>query len=219
MEVKNVHSAVARLIEHVKLVQPGEGIAFPTLPTGWLAEFLRKDAAVEQLCVNAQIEIPSGQNESDNIVEEARLSSEVWQYCGKTGLRVLRTWKSDGEPMTLAANSRSWLQRMELVRIKAEVVAGPESLAPTAGSDRRCRLRAEDTIDGCFIHLDGKPYPANEGAVKLFQAAIEAGGDYVSMTETGCKSRQLDKLPPALLRLLDRDPAKGTRLLRSAWLD
>ena len=213
MEKPSVIGAVGRLVAHVESVIPVAGQPHDfyaregvyTVDAEWIREFERLDASLDQLCIVKGISIESGSRIATNILED----NAFW-FLGKTNLkfRYFNSPEPD-EGSIFIANRSDWLRRMDLVRIRAEITEDPPL--------PNCRLRVEDSKDGWFIYLDERPIPAKEGAGKLFQCLIESDGEAISMTETGCKSRDLKRLPTSLLELLDRKTGGGTRLKREAW--
>lgn len=97
-----------------------------------------------------------------------------------------------------------WLEREKLLALA------------TGEATKKCRIRIERTRSETFAYLDNVKHSISDKAAEFLEAGIHASGDYFAMP-SGCKTRDVDSLPEDIQRLIERTPAKGSRIIPSAW--
>ena len=80
-----------------------------------------------------------------------------------------------------------------------------------------CRLRVEDSSQGYVIHLDGTAWHVSDRVASVIEAAIQAKGRPISMSDLGCRTADLNQLPKQIRKLLITKRGSGTRLADAAW--
>ncbi|MCE9555998.1 MAG: hypothetical protein K8T91_21835 [Planctomycetes bacterium] len=86
-----------------------------------------------------------------------------------------------------------------------------------AAPRRRVEVRTNPTAP-CAV-IDGVPHPISVEVAPFVQALVEADGHLVTLASHGLRSRDLDRLPPAVNALIDRGTGKGCYISREKlWL-
>ncbi len=63
-----------------------------------------------------------------------------------------------------------------------------------------------------MVFLNGEPFAVSEKGHKAIELLIEAAGEYVSLSENGIKTRDVESLPKQIYQLIECDPGAGSRL-------
>ncbi|MFM9966128.1 MAG: hypothetical protein ACKV2Q_33535 [Planctomycetaceae bacterium] len=102
------------------------------------------------------------------------------------------------------------VERLQSVATDVDALAA--TLEPQRDGPPKHKLSVDPTA--CKANLDGHEMPLKPNQAKALDLLIRNEKPYMSLADNGLRSRDIDKLPPALKELVETQPGAGTRIVR-----